>query len=63
MSRLLEYEGTVYVRPIGRGIILGGLEDDGAPYLMDAIEDALPKESITSAWEGRLRIVVDLIDE
>jgi hypothetical protein len=63
MERIVEYEGPVCVRPAARGILLGGGENLGGPYLEDEIEAALLRESEAGSWEGRLRIVVERLDD
>ncbi|MEX0673935.1 MAG: hypothetical protein WD067_04125 [Gaiellaceae bacterium] len=53
-AKRLEYEGPVYIRPIGRGIVLENTDR----YLDEEIE-AFVGASLTSGWSGSLRIVVE----
>lgn len=53
-----EYDGPVYIRPIGRGIVLEKTDT----YLDDEI-GALVGASLSSGWSGRLRIVVEETSE
>jgi hypothetical protein len=60
----LSYEGEIYVRPIGRGIILD--DEPGEPYLDDWIETWLTEDGSSSFMSGfstRIRIVVERVDE
>ena len=52
------YEGDVYVRPIGRGVVLEKTKTD----LWVEIE-RLVEAPLGSGWEGRLRIVVEKLDD
>jgi hypothetical protein len=56
-----EYDGDVYIRPIGRGILLKELDQELDAYLEEKIE-RLVAADIGSGWEGRLRIVVEAPD-
>jgi hypothetical protein len=49
-----EYEGPVYVRPIGRGIVLERLDTQ----LEDEINRLLP--DAMSGWEGEMRIEIEI---
>ena len=49
-----EYQGPVYVRPIGRGIVLERLDT----RLEDEINRLLP--DAMSGWEGEMRIEVEI---
>jgi hypothetical protein len=50
------YEGDVYVRPIGRGVMLENTNSD----LMTEIERLIDAPMGPGwGWEGRLRIVVE----
>jgi len=48
-----EYEGPVYVRPIGRGIVLERLDTQ----LEDEINRLLPEAM--RGWEGEMRIEIE----
>ena len=54
----LEYEGPVYVRPTGRGIVLERLDTQ----LDDEIHRLIP-EAISSGWEGEMRIEIEIRDK
>jgi hypothetical protein len=49
-----EYEGPVYVRPIGRGIVLERLDTQ----LEDEVNRLLPEAM--SGWEGEMRIEIEI---
>lgn len=51
-----EYDGPVYIKPIGRGIVL----EQTKTFLNDEIERLVEKD-IASGWEGRLKIVVEAV--
>ncbi len=54
----LEYEGVIYVRPVGRGV---SLVDRGWLDLADAVEVAVDaRYGVGSGWRGQARIVVEL---
>ena len=36
-EKRFQYSGAIYVRPIGRGVILGEAGDMNAPYIDDAL--------------------------
>jgi hypothetical protein len=60
----LSYEGAIYVRPIGRGIVLD--DEPGEPYLDDWIETWLTENGsngFMSGFSTRIRIVVEPVDE
>jgi len=61
------YEGLVYARPVGRGIILGDPADLARPQLDDAVEDFLTRTAGRPVGSGnfnaRVRITVELADE
>ena len=52
------YEGDVYVRPIGRGVMLDQTKTD----LTYEIEQ-LVAAPLGSGWEGRLRIVIEKLED
>ena len=53
-----EYEGQIYVRPLGRGVSLVEL---GSKDLAVAIEDAVgDRFSAGSGWTGTARISVEI---
>lgn len=59
----ISYEGEVYVRPIGRGIVLE--DEPGEPHLDDWIETWLAQtgsNSFMSGFSTRVRIVVERVD-
>jgi hypothetical protein len=56
MERFM-YEGDVYVRPVGRGVVLEETKSD----LVEEIE-RLVDTPLGSGWEGRLRIVVEKLE-
>jgi hypothetical protein len=60
-QNLLVYEGSIYVRPIGRGIVLE--DEPGEPHLDDWIEAGLTKSTqhrlTSSGLSTRLYIVVE----
>jgi hypothetical protein len=61
-SPRLNYEGRVYVAPVGEGVTLWDLENQ--PTLDEAIEDAVASRYGTvSGWSGRARIHVEVLDE
>jgi hypothetical protein len=49
-----EYEGPVYVRPLGRGIVLERLQTQ----LEDEIDRLVP--DAVRGWEGEMRIEIDV---
>jgi hypothetical protein len=57
-----EYEGRVYLRPLGRGVCLG---DDLETYFEDALEQWLRAAgqpvSPSAGWDGRLRMRVEIV--
>jgi hypothetical protein len=56
----LDYEGEVYVRPVGRGVTLVDRDQD----LDEAIESAVAaRYGAVSGWSGRARIRVEILDE
>lgn len=60
----LSYDGVLYVRPIGRGIVLE--DEPGKPHLDDWIETWLAEigpHSLMSGFSMRVRIVVEIADE
>jgi hypothetical protein len=56
MERFMN-EGDVYVRPVGRGVVLEETKSD----LVEEIE-RLVDTPLGSGWEGRLRIVVEKLE-
>lgn len=61
MKPVIEYEGAVYVRPLGRGIVFEDLPDK--PYLDDLLPGRLDGYRMGDGWSGRLRIVIEVEDE
>jgi hypothetical protein len=58
----IEYDGKIYVRPVGRGVTL--LDPEGRPDLDEAIEEAVAKRyGAVSGWTGRARIRVELLTD
>jgi hypothetical protein len=58
----IEYDGKIYVRPVGRGVTL--LDPEGRPDLDEAIEEAVAKRyGAVSGWTGHARIRVELLKE
>jgi hypothetical protein len=58
----IDYDGRIYVRPVGRGVTLRDL--DGAPHLDELVEDAVAKRyGAVSGWTGHARIRVEILDE
>ncbi len=58
----IEYDGRIYVRPVGRGVTL--LDPEGRPDLDEAIEEAVAKHyGAVSGWTGRARIRIELLEE
>ncbi len=60
----LSYDGKVYVRPIGRGIVLE--DEPGEPHLDEWIERWLVQSrpgSFTRGFYTRIRVVVESTDE
>jgi hypothetical protein len=60
----LSYNGKIYVRPVGRGIVLK--DEPGEPHLDEWIETWLTEDGSSSFMSGfstRIRIVVERIDE
>ncbi len=56
----LEYDGVIYIRPIGRGV---QLVDLGWKDLDEAIDSAVEaRHGIGSGWRGRARITVEIRD-
>jgi hypothetical protein len=49
-----EYDGPVYVRPIGRGIVLERLDT----HLEDELNRLVPDPM--SGWEGEMRIEIEI---
>ena len=49
-----EYEGPVYVRPIGRGIVLERLDTQLDDEINSLVPDAM------SGWEGEMRIQIEV---
>jgi hypothetical protein len=57
----LEYEGQIYIRPVGRGVSLLDLDSKD---LADAIEDAVAaRYGLGSGWTGSAKIVVVIGEE
>lgn len=57
----LDYEGRIYVRPIGRGVMLRDLE--GEPQLDELIEDAVARRyGAVNGWSGRARIRIEILE-
>lgn len=54
MAERFEYEGPVYIRPIGRGIVLEATDT----YLDAEIEEFVGAH-LSAGWSGSLRIVVE----
>jgi hypothetical protein len=52
-----EYLGPVHVRPIGRGIVLKGLQTQ----LEEEINRLLPDPM--AGWEGEMRIKIEILEE
>jgi hypothetical protein len=60
----LSYDGEIYVRPAGRGIVLE--DEPGEPHLDDWIETWLAERgrgSLMSGFSTRIRIVVESTEE
>jgi hypothetical protein len=60
----LSYDGKIYVRPVGRGIVLE--DEPGEPHLDDWIEIWLAESgrgSLMSGFSTRIRIVVESAEE
>jgi hypothetical protein len=58
----LDYDGRVYVAPVGEGVTLWDLEDQ--PTLDEAVEDAVASRyGAVSGWSGRARIHIEILDE
>ena len=56
-----EYEGLIYVRPVGRGVSLVEL---GLQDLDRAIEEAVEaRDGVVSGWRGHAKITVEIGDE
>ncbi len=58
----IEYEGPVYIRPLGRGIVIGDVADPSSPYFEDWFASEVKDYSYSSGWEGNLRITVEEIN-
>ena len=60
-----EYEGPIYIRPLGRGICLDSDTDDR--YLDEALGAWLQEVgqvvSASSGWGGTVRLRVELVEE
>jgi hypothetical protein len=57
----LEYNGVIYVRPVGRGVSLVELDWQD---LDEATENAVTaRHGTASGWTGRARITVEIGDE
>jgi len=59
-----EYEGHVYIRPLGRGVFLG---EPASPILsfeewIGAIVDPTGAVGWFRDWHGRLRITVEVLE-
>ena len=52
-----EYQGPVYVRPIGRGIVLERLQTQLDEEINRLLPDAM------SGWEGEMRIEIEIRDK
>lgn len=60
----LEYEGRVYIRPLGRGVCLGeDIERTFEEILETWVRQSGDHVSPGSGWDGRLRIRVEHIPE
>ena len=58
----IDYEGAIYVRPVGRGVTLIDLK--GSPNLDELIETAVAaRYGAVSGWTGRARVHVEILDE
>ena len=58
----IEYEGTIYVAPVGRGVTL--LEPDGQPTLDEVVEETVAERyGPVSGWTGRARIRIEILEE
>jgi hypothetical protein len=51
-----EYQGPVYVRPVGRGIVLERLDTQLEDEVNCLVPDAM------SGWEGEMRIQIEVLD-
>jgi hypothetical protein len=49
-----QYDGRVYVRPIGRGIVLERLDTNLEDEINRLVPDAI------SGWEGEMRIEIEV---
>lgn len=58
----IDYEGRIYVRPVGRGVTLNDAQ--GEPHLDELIEDAVARRyGAVYGWSGRARIRVEILEQ
>jgi hypothetical protein len=57
-----DWEGEVYVRPLGRGVVLVDGEDDAYldEIVAELVFDGAPSYS-ASDWSGRIRISIEVL--
>ena len=56
---ILDYTGRVFVRPINNHIWL----TDREMRLMELLAEALEFDAVVGDWQGRLHILVELVEE
>ena len=60
----IEYDGPVYIRPCGRGVILGDLLTEGQDLedWLGGIIDPTGAVGYSRDWSGHMRITVEIAD-